>query len=129
LKPQSHDRGQTRGTPLKSCVTFFGDLGKEGSALDTRQIVLCRGLTPFNLFYMLSCAFMNIGAFAVIILIGKKGEKNGNVSNFAGLGFKKPLLAVIFSVFLFSLAGMPPTAGFVGKFYLFSAAIRQLGGN
>ena len=77
------------------------------------------------LFYMLSYAFMNIGAFAVIILIGKKGEKNGNVSDFAGLGFKKPLLAVIFSVFLFSLAGMPPTAGFVGKFYLFSAAIKS----
>ena len=77
------------------------------------------------LFYMLSYAFMNIGAFAVIILIGKKGEKNGNVSDFAGLGFKKPLLAVIFSVFLFSLAGMPPTAGFIGKFYLFSAAIKS----
>jgi NADH-quinone oxidoreductase subunit N len=77
------------------------------------------------LFYMLSYAFMNIGAFAVIILIGKKGEKNGNVSDFAGLGFKKPMLAVIFSIFLFSLAGMPPTAGFVGKFYLFSAAIKS----
>ncbi len=77
------------------------------------------------LFYMLSYAFMNIGAFAVIILIGKKGEKNGNVQDFAGLGFKKPLLAVIFSVFLFSLAGIPPTAGFIGKFYLFSAAIKS----
>ena len=77
------------------------------------------------LFYMLSYTFMNIGAFAVIILIGKKGEKNGNVSDFAGLGFKKPVLAVIFSIFLFSLAGMPPTAGFIGKFYLFSAAIKS----
>jgi NADH-quinone oxidoreductase subunit N len=77
------------------------------------------------LFYMLSYAFMNIGAFAVIVLIGKKGEKNGNVQDFAGLAYKKPLLAVVFSVFLFSLAGIPPTAGFIGKFYLFSAAIKS----
>lgn len=77
------------------------------------------------LFYMLSYAFMNIGAFAVIILIAKKGETNGNVSDFAGLGFKHPMLAVAMSVFLFSLAGMPPTAGFIGKFYLFSGAIQQ----
>lgn len=77
------------------------------------------------LFYMLSYAFMNIGAFAVIVLIGKKGESNGTVMDFAGLGFKHPVLAVAMSVFLFSLAGMPPTAGFIGKFYLFSGAIQK----
>jgi len=77
------------------------------------------------LFYMLSYTFMNIGAFAIIILVGKKGEANGNVSDFAGFGFKHPVLAVVMSVFLFSLAGMPPTAGFIGKFYLFSGAIQQ----
>ncbi|MBJ6726011.1 NADH-quinone oxidoreductase subunit N [Geomesophilobacter sediminis] len=77
------------------------------------------------LFYMLSYTFMNIGAFAVIVLIGKKGEANGNVQDFAGLGQKRPLLAAILCVFLFSLAGIPPTAGFVGKFYLFSAAIKS----
>jgi NADH-quinone oxidoreductase subunit N len=77
------------------------------------------------LFYMLSYAFMNIGAFAVVVLVGKKGEKNGNVQDMAGLAFKKPILAVLMSVFLFSLAGIPPTAGFIGKFYLFSAAIKS----
>ncbi|KAA0891588.1 NADH-quinone oxidoreductase subunit N [Oryzomonas rubra] len=77
------------------------------------------------LFYMLSYAFMNIGAFAVIILIGKKGESNGTVMDFAGLGFKQPALAVAMSVFLFSLAGIPPTAGFIGKFYLFSSAVQK----
>ncbi|OGT97464.1 MAG: NADH-quinone oxidoreductase subunit N, partial [Geobacteraceae bacterium GWC2_48_7] len=77
------------------------------------------------LFYMLSYAFMNIGAFAVVILVAKKGETNGNVQDFAGLGFKHPLLALAMTVFLFSLAGMPPTAGFIGKFYLFSGAIQQ----
>jgi NADH-quinone oxidoreductase subunit N len=77
------------------------------------------------LFYMLSYAFMNIGAFAIIILVSKKGETNGNVSDFAGLGFKRPMLAIFMTIFLFSLAGMPPTAGFIGKFYLFSGAIQK----
>ncbi|MFZ3209555.1 MAG: NADH-quinone oxidoreductase subunit N [Geobacteraceae bacterium] len=76
------------------------------------------------LFYMLSYAFMNIGAFAIIILVGKKGEENCNVSDYAGFGVKHPVLALAMSVFLFSLAGMPPTAGFIGKFYLFSGAIK-----
>lgn len=77
------------------------------------------------LFYMLSYAFMNIGAFAIIILVAKKGETNGNVSDFAGLAFKRPVLALVMTIFLFSLAGMPPTAGFIGKFYLFSGAIQK----
>jgi NADH-quinone oxidoreductase subunit N len=77
------------------------------------------------LFYMLSYAFMNIGAFAVVILVAKKGETNGNVSDFAGLGFKRPVLAVVMTIFLFSLAGVPPAAGFIGKFYLFAGAIQK----
>lgn len=77
------------------------------------------------LFYMLSYAFMNIGAFAVIVLVGKQGEPNGTVMDFAGLGQKRPLLAAAMALFLFSLAGMPPTAGFIGKFYLFSGAVQE----
>jgi NADH-quinone oxidoreductase subunit N len=77
------------------------------------------------LFYMLSYAFMNIGAFAIIILVAKKGEPNGTVMDLAGFGFKHPLLALAMTVFMFSLAGVPPTAGFIGKFYLFSGAIQK----
>jgi NADH-quinone oxidoreductase subunit N len=77
------------------------------------------------LFYMLAYAFMNIGAFAIIVLVGKKGEPNNNVSDYAGFASKHPLLAVTMAVFLFSLAGIPPTVGFIGKFYLFSAAIKS----
>lgn len=76
------------------------------------------------MFYMLSYAFMNIGAFAIIILVGKKGEENNNVADYAGFATKHPVLALAMSIFLFSLAGMPPTAGFIGKFYLFSGAIK-----
>ena len=77
------------------------------------------------LFYMLSYTFMNIGAFAIIILVAKKGEPNGTVMDLAGFGFKHPLLALAMTVFMFSLAGVPPTAGFIGKFYLFSGAIQK----
>ena len=76
------------------------------------------------LFYMLTYAFMNIGAFTVVILIGKRGERNLEVKDYAGLAYRHPLLAVCMAIFLLSLAGLPPTAGFVGKFYLFSAAIK-----
>ncbi|GAM11239.1 NADH-quinone oxidoreductase subunit N [Geobacter sp. OR-1] len=76
------------------------------------------------LFYMLSYAFMNIGAFAIIVLVGRKGEENNNVSDYAGFGFKHPVLGMCMSIFLFSLAGIPPAAGFIGKFYLFSGAIQ-----
>jgi NADH-quinone oxidoreductase subunit N len=76
------------------------------------------------MFYMLSYAFMNIGAFAIIILVGRKGEDNNNISDYAGFGFKHPVLGMVMSIFLFSLAGIPPAAGFIGKFYLFSGAIQ-----
>lgn len=76
------------------------------------------------LFYMLSYTFMNIGAFAIIVLVGKKGEANSNVMDYAGFGTKHPVLAMAMALFLFSLAGMPPTAGFIGKFYLFSGAVK-----
>jgi NADH-quinone oxidoreductase subunit N len=76
------------------------------------------------LFYMLTYAFMNIGAFAIVILVGRKGEDNVEVKDYAGLAYKHPLLAACMAIFLLSLAGLPPTAGFVGKFYLFSGAIK-----
>ncbi|MGQ9694696.1 MAG: NADH-quinone oxidoreductase subunit N [Thermodesulfobacteriota bacterium] len=76
------------------------------------------------LYYMLAYAFMNLGAFAVIILYGRKGEENVNISDYSGLATKYPLLALAMAIFMFSLAGIPPTAGFVGKFYIFSAAVK-----
>ncbi|GAX59404.1 NADH dehydrogenase I chainN [Candidatus Scalindua japonica] len=77
------------------------------------------------LFYMLAYTFMNLGAFAVIIVLGRKGEENANIEDFSGLGQKHPLLAVVMSIFMFSLAGIPPLIGFMGKFYIFSAAIKS----
>jgi len=75
------------------------------------------------LFYMLVYTFMNMGAFAVLVLIGKKGEDNLTLEGVAGLGYKKPILGIVLTIFLFSLMGLPPTAGFTAKFYIFAGAI------
>lgn len=77
------------------------------------------------LYYMLVYTFMNIGAFAIVAVVGRKGEKKTSFSDFTGLGYKYPLMGVALVTLLFSLAGIPPTAGFVGKFYIFMAALKQ----
>lgn len=75
-------------------------------------------------FYMLAYALMNAGAFAVLTMMtDASGNDATDVSRLAGLGKSNPLLAAGLSVCLISLAGLPPTMGFIGKFYLFSAAI------
>ncbi|MBM4348848.1 MAG: NADH-quinone oxidoreductase subunit N [Deltaproteobacteria bacterium] len=75
------------------------------------------------LFYLMAYAFMNLGAFTCVILLGKKGEENILVTDYAGVGFKYPLLAASMTIFLLSMAGIPPLGGFMAKFYIFSAAV------
>ena len=69
--------------------------------------------------YMLIYAFMNMGAFAVVILLDK-GEE---IKDYDGLAKSRPLVAALMLVFMFSLTGIPPTAGFIGKFNIFMAAV------
>ena len=78
-----------------------------------------------TLFYLLAYIFMNIGAFAIVIVLSQKGDVGININDYAGLGFKHPMLAIAMTLFMFSMAGVPPMAGFVGKFYIFSAAIKS----
>ncbi len=73
--------------------------------------------------YMLVYAFMNMGAFAVVILLAARGERRENLEDYKGLAKTNPLLAAVMLLFMFSLIGIPPTAGFIGKFYLMIAAI------
>ena len=77
------------------------------------------------LYYLLAYTCMNLGAFGVVLFYGQKEEANVEISDYAGLGFRYPFLGAAMAIFLFSLAGMPPLAGFVGKFYIFSAAIKS----
>jgi NADH-quinone oxidoreductase subunit N len=77
------------------------------------------------LFYLLAYAFMNIGAFTNLMVMARKNDPREDLDSFAGLGFQYPLTALAMSVFMFSMAGIPPTAGFIGKFYIFSAAVKS----
>jgi NADH-quinone oxidoreductase subunit N len=76
-------------------------------------------------FYLTAYVFMNIGAFAALIGLSRRGQEYLEIEDFAGVGFKYPWIGGTFAVFLLSLAGFPPTAGFLAKFYVFSAAVRQ----
>lgn len=82
-------------------------------------------LSSSILFYLVAYAFMNIGAFTVIILLGRKGEENEDIESYAGLAVRHPFIALCMSIFLLSLTGIPPLAGFMGKFYVFSAAVKS----
>ncbi len=69
---------------------------------------------------------MNLGAFAAVQIMADKFNSE-EISTYRGLGVRSPLLAVLLSVYLFSLAGLPPLAGFIGKFYLFAALLNNGG--
>jgi len=76
------------------------------------------------LFYLLAYTFTTVGTFGVIALCERAGQEAVEVRDYAGLGRRHPLLALTLGLFLLSLIGIPPLAGFVGKFYLFGSAVR-----
>lgn len=73
--------------------------------------------------YMLIYALMNVGAFAVVIMLRSEGFAGENISDYEGLSKTHPTAAALMLIFMFSLTGIPPMAGFMGKFYLFMSAI------
>ncbi|MBI3603136.1 MAG: NADH-quinone oxidoreductase subunit N [Nitrospirae bacterium] len=74
--------------------------------------------------YLAIYALMTLGAFTVVALLRKGGLEGEAIEDFAGLAKRQPLAAFLMLVFMVSLAGIPPTAGFIGKFYLFLAAVK-----
>ncbi|HVH29058.1 MAG TPA: NADH-quinone oxidoreductase subunit N [Vicinamibacterales bacterium] len=81
-----------------------------------------RGIAAM-LIYLLIYAFMQLGAFAVIILLRRRDVIGDELKDFSGLAFRQPFAAFAMLLFMLSLGGIPPTAGFMGKFWLFGAAI------
>ena len=77
------------------------------------------------LFYLLSYALVKIGAFTIVSEIGGSGEKNLTLDDYAGLAQRQPFAAAALSLYLLSLLGLPVTAGFFGKFYIFKAAVNS----
>jgi NADH-quinone oxidoreductase subunit N len=76
-------------------------------------------------FYLLAYAVMNIGAFAVVTVIARSGDRRTEVEDYSGIGFRAPALSLALSLFLLSLLGVPLTAGFIGKVLVFRAALAQ----
>jgi len=75
------------------------------------------------LIYLAIYVFMNIGAFAIILSMRQKGRALEGISDLAGLSKTSPLMAAALAIFMFSMAGIPPMAGFFGKFYVFISAV------
>ncbi len=76
-----------------------------------------------SVLYLAVYALMTLGAFAVVSVVSGKGDSRGTLADYRGLGWRRPLLGALFVVFLLSLAGFPPTGGFIGKLYLLVAAV------
>jgi NADH-quinone oxidoreductase subunit N len=76
-------------------------------------------------FYMLTYAFTNLGAFAIVTLLGQKNDRRTEFEDYNGIGFKSPVLAFTLSLFMLSLFGLPLTAGFMGKVLVFRPALES----
>ncbi|MBK8251528.1 MAG: NADH-quinone oxidoreductase subunit N [Polyangiaceae bacterium] len=78
-------------------------------------------------FYVVTYCFMNLGAFLIVAGVAEQNGGDETINSFKGLGRRAPVVAAVMTVFLISLTGLPPMAGFVGKFYLFSALVNAGG--
>jgi len=81
------------------------------------------GLTAIAI-YVLTYTFTNLGVWAVIVALRRRDVIGEHIDEMSGLFFKAPVASVLMLIFLLSLAGIPPTAGFIGKYYLFAAVIQ-----
>ncbi len=77
------------------------------------------------LFYLAVYTFMNVGAFAVMMVVARLGEDRLGIADYGGLAWRRPALAIAMTVFLLSLAGFPLTGGFIGKLYILRAAVER----
>jgi NADH-quinone oxidoreductase subunit N len=77
------------------------------------------------IFYLIAYTFMTLGAFGVVVALANRGQDCDRIESFAGLAQTRPGLAALMTLFMVSLAGIPGTAGFIGKFTIFSAAISE----
>jgi NADH-quinone oxidoreductase subunit N len=102
-------------------------MGYSGVAQIGYILVALAGTTPlglrYALYYLTAYAFMNLGAFAVAAAISGDGEEGSRLENYSGLGRRRPWLAAAMTTFLLALAGLPPTAGFLGKILILSTSV------
>src|SRR5262249_40412022 len=99
------------GYLLLGFASLVGDQGLRNEAL-----------SPI-LLYLLVYSLMTLGVFAVLTILSSRGQEVNHLHDLDGLADRHPVLSAVLSIFLISLAGVPPTAGFLAKYYLFSQAI------
>lgn len=124
---------------LSACTMLFGSV----VAISQRNIIrmlayssiahagiIIMGLLVYNaigvagvMYYLLVYTFMNMGAFAIVTMFIRDDKKGENISDYKGLASRHPLLSFLMAMFLLSLAGVPPTGGFVAKFFILASAI------
>ncbi|HDL04298.1 MAG TPA: NADH-quinone oxidoreductase subunit N [candidate division Zixibacteria bacterium] len=83
------------------------------------------GAVSSALYYLTAYTFFNLGGFAIITMIDSRSGSRARLDEMKGLSGRHPFLAALLALFMFALAGFPPTAGFFGKFYVFSEAVKQ----
>ncbi len=94
-----------------------------GSAVELQDPVRISESMSSVMIYLFAYMFMNIGAFAVVIMLAREDDPCESLQDYAGLARRRPITAMLMAILLLSLAGIPPTFGFIGKFYIFMAAI------
>jgi NADH-quinone oxidoreductase subunit N len=98
-----------------------------GSAMEVGSITLRSALISESMIsvmvYLFAYMFMNLGTFAIVITLAKENDPHEALDDYAGLAKRRPFSAMLMAILLLSLAGIPPTFGFIGKFLIFKAAI------
>jgi NADH-quinone oxidoreductase subunit N len=101
----------------------YSSIGHIGYALMGLAVASDEGLHGLMV-YMAIYLAMNLGAFAVLIAMRRQGKAVSRIEDLAGLGKTDPAMAMWMTIFMFSMAGIPPLAGFFGKLYVFLAAVQ-----
>ena len=115
--------GALRQTNIKRLLAY-SSIGHVGYALIGLAAGTVDGVSGILIYFSLYIA-MSAGAFAVILMMNTNGEAVENMSDLAGLSRSRPCMAFALAVFMFSMAGIPPLAGFFGKLYIFLAALQS----
>jgi NADH-quinone oxidoreductase subunit N len=113
--------GALAQTDMKRLLAYSGiaQLGYIVAALAGTTVLGLR----YAIFYLAAYTFMNLGAFAVVALLSREHEEGSRLAAFAGLGYRRPLLAGAMTFFLLGLAGLPPTAGFTAKVLILASSV------
>jgi NADH-quinone oxidoreductase subunit N len=110
-------------TDIKRMLAY-SSISHAGYVLVGLEAATDRGVAG-ALFYLLAYTFMVLGSFGIVTLVGRRGDENHNLDAYRGLASRRPVLALVFTVFLLAQAGVPLTSGFLAKFYVIGAAVER----